>query len=179
MLDLSAIAPREDGKYSPFLWKWLKKHQRHQVFHLLKDRIDGSPVQLGPMGWKRVRNIWIGDVDSWFIGGNSLGAIITGQARGHGWALPWHNIGYCEITEEFWAAYIARGRCAWDPDHFLHMIGDERRFTTIGGTRRCEWCGQWQEARVRKTVRIKRERIWTPVPPLHTHTSVEVAGVAR
>jgi len=78
------------------------------------------------------------------IGGRSIGSIIRGD-RGEAATTFWFSsrFGLRDITEEFWSEYERIGRCAWDKNHRISMIGDENRYSVSedGKTRQCNWCG--------------------------------------
>ncbi len=163
MIDLALIAPRPDGKFSTNLWRHLKKRSlryRLQVFQRTRSFIDGSPTD--PKDW-HMGDIWIGDNPGpGWIHGHTLRELVQDRCGAIGWAIPLGVGGYREITQELWATYLLIGRCAWDRHHFDFMRNNEHRFTLVGTTRRCNWCGEWQHLVVKKHVRIARDRVWVP-----------------
>jgi hypothetical protein len=163
MIDLTLIAPRQDGKFSTNLWRHLKKHQVRyglQVFQRTKSFFDGSPTD--PNAW-HMGDIWIGEApDPDWIHGLTLRALIQDRCSSTGWAIPLGVSGYREITQEFWETYLRIGRCCWDRSHLDFMRNNENRFTTIGNTRRCNWCGKWFSLQIKKKTRIERVPTWVP-----------------
>jgi hypothetical protein len=161
--DFKAFAPRPDGKFSPNLYKHLPKlGLGFRVFHLSTSRTDGKPTTPGV--WES-SDLWIGDADDCFLNGNSLRELISDRRPTLGWALPAPSGTYRDITVEFWERYRAIGRCAWDAAHRTAFQGQEGRYTVIGRTRRCNWCGAWHHAVTHKRVRISRDLAWLPAMP--------------
>lgn len=46
-----------------------------------------------------------------------------------------------EVVENFWDLYLQIGRCAIDPDHNEHFLGNDR-YSVSGDVRTCLWCGK-------------------------------------
>lgn len=163
-LDLKAIAPRADGKHSPLLQKYLRREKtRRGVFQRTTDPISGDPTTVGV--WSP-SSIVIGmEGGGGWLFGNSLLEIIRGRAR-HSWAIPLGRDGYRVITDEFWAAYLRDGRCVWDRDHRMHMVGDGNRwhYHSCGRGRRCRWCGAEQVSNVERRVEVVEtvREVWAP-----------------
>lgn len=164
-INLNAIAPLADGKHSPLLHKWLRRRAptHGDVFQRKVGTLDCEPTAAGV--WRPI-DIWIGraDDDGW-IHGNSLIEIIHGRAR-HYWALPIGAEGYRVITDKFWSEYTRDGRCAWDRDHRMRMIGDEHRwrYHSGGSGRCCQWCGTEQMVRRERSIEVveKARDVWVP-----------------
>lgn len=165
-MNLDAIKPRDDGKYSPNLYRWLnskraKAFGSHQAFEIVG--MNGKYADV----W-RPHLIIIGDGSAERgVGGRNLGDIICG-VRGV-WSQSFHyepSFKLRDITAEFWAEYERIGRCAWDQGHGLHMVGASNRWNYVAGGRQreCNWCGRVFEAetKVEPVIEFKERTIWAP-----------------
>lgn len=86
-LDLNAVRPRPDGKYSPELHRWLRREGRNKcgVFQRKIDPIFGEPTTAGVWSPSSIL-IGFDDDDGWILG-NSLREIVLARARQR-WAIP-------------------------------------------------------------------------------------------
>lgn len=163
--DLNAVRPRPDGKYSPELHRWLRREGRNKcgVFQRNIDPIFGEPTTAGVWSPSSIL-IGFADDDGWILG-NSLREIVLARARQR-WAIPIGTEGYRVITDEFWAEYVRDGRCAWDREHRMHMVGDGNRwhYHSCGRGRRCRWCGAEQVSNVERRVEVVEtvREVWAP-----------------
>jgi hypothetical protein len=71
--------------------------------------------------------------------------------------------GLVEVAD-FWPRYVAEGRCAIDPEHKRHFVGDDTRWTQDGDTRACLWCGKARQVLVRWTETVERQQ-WRDLQP--------------
>lgn len=150
-LDIEAINPVKDGKYSPNLYRWLKK--RDEIHRAWNSRVfrDSKGV------------LWVGVLDDCYLIGAKLVGVLCNGTKEQSRAYP--QGGNLEEIADFWPRYIRDGRCAIDTDHSMYFMGDEGRWSIDGETRRCLWCGNatqtlrhWQET-------VDRRR-WENVPSL-------------
>ena len=161
-MGIQQFKPDGTGKYSQNLFKWLTKNPRHrQVFQTTS--MFGCKVFHET--W-RLRDITIGQIrdGSVYVSGRNLGDI-TAKVRG----VMSMNYAYTkgiwqlkEITDEFWAAYLQKGRCVWDAEHGMYMQNDENRYSYEDGFRVCNWCGAVHEAKRETTVEVKTREFWVP-----------------
>ena len=131
-LNVKEIAPRRGNKFSPNLYKWLTDSRR--PYRAIESRVykesDGR--------------LWIGrlDEESGAMIGERLFAVLC-QGRS---AISkfWMGVGKLTEIENFWPEYLLKGRCAIDPKHEMHFVGDKTRWQQDGDSRVCLWCGQRQ-----------------------------------
>ena len=162
-MNLEIIRPRADGKYSPLLHKWLssarfkRARQVYQAGSIL-DRSEHNER------WRSGEIIIGENYKDGFVGGRNLSDIICGRrgVKSMGYAYSVAGFNLREITDEFWTEYVLIGRCAWDHDHGMPMIGDEGRWHYIAGGRQreCQWCGRVFEAETTTTVEVKTRKFW-------------------
>jgi hypothetical protein len=189
MLNLDAIQPNPLGKYSPLLYKWLT-HKRQKIWNPPVPTVLQTQIETvsGRKGWRdhfRPRDLILGrgEFDQnglpIGIGGRRLSDIICG-ARGvlsHGFYYS-AGFGLRDVTEAFWSEYERIGRCAWDRDHTLHMIGDEKRWHYIAGGRQreCQWCGRVFEVERTTVVYVREREVWTEYRPTVPATVLHPMG---
>lgn len=129
-LDISSINPKLGTKYSPNLFKWLKKRGKEH-------RQWTSRVYTDKHGY-----LMIGyPDDSFFIGSNLITVLCNGSNA--------ESFAICRImpvkeVDGFWDRYIEVGRCAIDPKHDMVFQNDDERWETTGDSRVCRWCGEKQ-----------------------------------
>lgn len=143
-------------KHSENLKKFLAKprNKHYQRVYLKQFDDFGEPVT----EW-RPHHIYIGLADDGWLHGARLSSILCEDFQT--WAFGFGDK-VTDITDEFWKLYEQIGRCTFDRDHRMHFINDDDRYTMIGSTRRCNWCGQWHERKLEKQVRIERREVWHP-----------------
>jgi len=142
-------------KHSPNFEKFLKKPRNKNYKRVYIKKLDDYNMPV--VSWKPSL-IYVGLYGDGYLHGARLAPILCGDFET--WAFAVGN-GVREITDEFWKQYERDGRCAFDRDHRMHFQNDEDRFTIIGATRRCNWCGEWHERHIEKRVQIERREIWT------------------
>lgn len=151
-LTLSQICPTKSAAFSPNLHKWMRRHA-----HFFKEggvmdtvfrvRPEGKLAESFGPGTLLIGQAYAqykGDAD--FSGVRLMAALCQGADAGR-----FCYIGAMNGLEElkgFWDGYLKVGRCAIDPEHREHFMGD--RFRMDGDTRTCLWCG------------AKHERVLTP-----------------
>lgn len=173
MIDLNKIKPKIKGisdKYSWNLYKFLNslfsdkefgKYYKNQlnICWLTSSRLDGKHLEFNsdnllmhqilivPLGLENDRSFY------------SLSSILnTGKAER--FAMPWNKDKLIDITDWFFDAYTRDGRCVFDRNHNGWLLGDKDRFTYINNTRKCNWCGKWQQKEIHKITKIERKEVW-------------------
>ena len=132
-LDLKAIDPRRSSKYSPNLFKYLRR-----------DR-DWNLKVFSSQG-----NLYLGYIYDGEFNGTHLHTVLSYGLK----AERFCYFGRTDFEEvpDFWEKYIAIGRCAIDPEHAICFADvGPMRFVEDGDMRTCQWCGvvqhlrRWQE----------------------------------
>jgi len=149
-LDVSAIHPRNGAKYSPNLHKWLT--MRNKKHHAWTSRVYRDT---GGM-------LWIGMLDLGDLIGARLMNVLCCGTKAESFCYAGMR-GLVEVAD-FWPRYVAEGRCAVDPEHKSHFVGDDTRWTQDGETRACLWCGNAKQVMKRWTETVDRHE-WKTVPP--------------
>ena len=92
------------------------------------------------------------------VSGKELMSILRESRRGTEF---WFD-DYWKLKEDesFFNEYQRIGRCLMIPHDYQWYIGEEHRFTRIGNTRRCNWCGKWEHMTIHKKTKITREEVW-------------------
>ena len=147
-LDVSAIHPSKGEKYSPNLHAWLtKRDKKHRTWtsRVFSDK-DGT--------------LWIGMIDLRDLVGARLMHVLCNGAKTE--TACWVNLGPLRELDDFWARYTALGRCAIDPTHKMHFVGDDTRWRTNGEHRECLWCGEHAQ-KLRRWVEPVERSAWEPV----------------
>lgn len=148
--DLKAIHPSNGSKFSPNLHKFLSSKRRQASLRLQRVFVDSD------------QQLWIGYFDDdCFIGARLMQVLCMGAKA--------QTLAYVRMKDlvevaDFWAKYEATGRCAIDPEHKMHFIGDDMRWSVQDDTRSCLWCGQGhqrQQQRVTQAVRTE----WVSAEP--------------
>lgn len=149
-LDVRAVDPRNGGKYSPNLYKWLT--MRSKKHHAWTSRVyrDGDGV------------LFIGMMDDGDLIGARLMNVLCYGTKAESWCFT-KTADMVEVAD-FWPRYMAEGRCAIDTEHKHHFIGDDTRWTQDGDTRACLWCGKMQQVLTRWTEAVERKE-WREVQP--------------
>lgn len=140
---LKAIDPKNGAKFSPNLYKWVKKFaNRFPDIKVYRDDLE---------------RYWIGEMtDDGFTGNRLFRAMIDGKKENFWWPKAQE-----ELTEikDFWKNYLNVGRCASDSGHNTYFASVPDRWKTIDkNNRECIWCGQKQK-RIKKRV-SRTEYYW-------------------
>ena len=147
-LDVAAIHQSKGAKYSPNLHAWLTLRTK-------KHRAETSRVFADKQG-----TLYVGYLDDGYMIGSMLIAVLCNGKKEESWAFGYLG----ELTEvpDFWARYTAVGRCAIDPAHQMHFVGDDTRWRTNGEYRECLWCGAHAQ-KLRRWVEPVERSAWEPV----------------
>lgn len=137
-IDVAAVNPANGDKYSPNLYKWLKKFRQYN-FGIYEN--SGASMFRG--------SLFIGSIDVPWFDGTHLRTVLCRGTKATMYAYVGAHL-FKELPD-FWPRYIEIGRCAIDTDHIQRFVGDDNRYVTVGDTRTCQWCGasqhlrRWQE----------------------------------
>ena len=132
-LEIEQISPSKGEKFSPNLYRWLKKQRTSWALRVYRDTDN---------------TLWIGMLDGCeLIGTRLIGVLCNGA---HENTAAWQNIHAVEVPN-FWANYVSGGRCAIDIDHSMRFINDESRWKVLGDHRECQWCGKASQHLVRQS----------------------------
>jgi len=167
--DLNRIKPKNikiSDKFSRKLYKQLKeiskeKYHNIKIYWNASSRWDGSHMPfenvISSGGFTTLNQIMISP-DGNKRTGYFLSSIITGNKKAERFALP-HTWELIDITDWFFDTYEKIGRCIYSP-HDGWIAEDEDRFTYINNTRKCNYCGKWQQKEIKKVQTIKRVSCW-------------------
>lgn len=151
---LNAINPKNGDKYSPNIFKWVKRATKdnplfYKEENLVAYRDKEGCVHIGFASADKREKNW--------ISGRQLEEVLG--SGGYLVSRPPFamNIAAMLMLANFWSEYIKRGRCAIDKDHVRRFIGDENRWHTKGNTRTCQWCGKAKQKLVKRKEVIIRE----------------------
>lgn len=126
-----AFHPNRGSKYSPNLYAWLTvSHAGHRM-----PRAKLSCVYVDEAGL-----LWIGyeSQDAGFVGQQLRDVMARGIEAG---ILACRHGAPLRPLQGFWRIYAAKGRCAMDTAHSDPSCYGEHRWTRVGDTRQCQWCG--------------------------------------
>ncbi len=137
-LRLRDIDPAKHPGFSPNLYRYLKRRG-----HFYRDggildcayRVkEGSRLaEFCGAGTLMIGYLYDGD----FIGSRMMSVLCQGTS-----AERFSYPGGAVMVEGFWDRYLQVGRCAVDPEHVEHFMGD--RYEIRGDERVCRWCGARQ-----------------------------------
>lgn len=144
-LQLKEINPKRSPAFSPNLAAWMRRNAhfytdggvRDTVWRVKKgDHRAAKHFGVGTLLIGAPYAQYEGDTD---FGGTRLMAVLCQgvEATSYCWPGVAPDL---EIVEGFWTRYLQVGRCAIDPGHQEHFIG-EPRFRIDGDERTCLWCG--------------------------------------
>lgn len=166
MFDVKQIKPKVKGqsdKYSWNLYSWMNKYKKYiqyKVYYIGNYEFDKNNISL--------RNIVIGRKHSEAeMSGDTLYHIIhNGIKKDDSFCFlqsqGWNIKDAKDITDIFWKSYIQEGRCFLFGHNDVWLLGDENRYTYVGkSSRRCNWCGRWEQREILKETIIKRKEIWS------------------
>ncbi len=147
--DVKLLDPKIHEKYSPNLFKWLKREPMRDHIRVFKDRQG---------------RFWIGRVtdDDWFHGKKLYQVLCNGTKSGSA-AYGYSRYKDFEEVHGFWDDYQRLGRCAIDVDHQDYFLNSDSRFKELGDHRSCTWCG-FKQKRVTFEKTVVREH-WVEDKP--------------
>lgn len=144
-LALESIHPKLGARFSPNLHAFLKNKRNQSMLRF-------GRVYKDPDG-----SLWLGFPDEDFFIGARLISVLCGGARACTAAYVDVVKGLTEV-EGFWNDYRRYGRCAVDPAHKMHFVGDDTRWTIKGDQRDCLWCGKASQRMRRWTEAVERSK---------------------
>jgi hypothetical protein len=137
-VSIGLIGPRNGGRFSPNLYKWIKSHSNHEMLDVYKS--DDSTLYIGY------------EPEGGFFTGSKLIEVLCQGKSASSWAFAMSSIGPLNIGEGFWDEYERIGRCAIDTNHDMNFVSSDGRWSIVGKTRYCMWCREctqtlreWQE----------------------------------
>jgi len=147
-LDIRLIDPALHRKYSPNLYAFLNARKNSSQLRLARVFIDQAGVE------------YLGFLDDT---GCLIGARLT-QVLCDGAKTT--VVSYCGAKDwrelpDFWAQYVADGRCAVDRAHKMPFIGSEHRWRVAGESRDCLWCGKVSQVLKRTVAEVVTQQ-WEP-----------------
>lgn len=154
------IKPSKSASYSPNLYKWMKAKAHFYadggvaqgVYRVLENSRLANEFGAGTLFIGCFYNQYEEDKD--FSGATLMSALCSGKDAG----------GYCYVRAKdslvevkgFWEQYLEIGRCAIDPQHDMHFLGDDR-FVENGDVRTCLWCKSRHKKKLIETVVVKEK----------------------
>lgn len=146
MIKIADIDPKLSEKYSPNLFKWLRK------WDLAIDK-DGN-IQVGV--YRNLNHLYIGHLINGDFIGSRMSRVLCNGSKERIWSSEGFDF---EEVPGFWQDYKEIGRCAIDKDHEIYFIGDKDRYreTEDGKSRQCQWCGELQHRHDVTVVKTRTE----------------------
>ncbi|TAL65849.1 MAG: hypothetical protein EPN79_11920 [Burkholderiaceae bacterium] len=142
-LDVKLIAPKFGAKFSPNLYRWLKKKGReHRAWTSRLFRDTNGELWIGTYSPEQRE----------LIGARLIAVLCNGTEED---SAAWQRVDAVEV-EGFWERYVAKGRCAIDDGHTMNFKGDDARWSVKGDTRSCLWCGKANQVMKRWTETVQR-----------------------
>ncbi len=159
-LRLRDLMPDKSAAFSPNLFSWMRRRAHfykdggvlHGVFRVKPGTPTAECFGAGTLLIGYPINGYPGDLD---FAGAKLMAVLCNGARENQWCFT-HITQDLEPLANFWDHYLKIGRCAIDPLHQHHFVGD--RFSVSGAVRTCLWCGHRQHKVV--TPRVVHDESW-------------------
>jgi hypothetical protein len=142
-LTLESISPKLGARFSPNLHAFLKNKRNQSILRFGRVYKDADGV------------LWLGYPDAEFFIGDRLISVLCNGARASTAAHVRVVKGLVEV-EGFWNDYRHYGRCAVDPEHKMHFVGDDTRWSVKGDQRECLWCGKATQNMRRWTETVER-----------------------
>lgn len=161
-LKLAQISPEKSAAYSPNLHRWMRvKAHFYKGGGVLQTvyRVKPGTSLAKEMGAGTLMIGYPGDSgdEQGFVGIRLMAALCHGAKAGSFYYIGMTNL--LEEVEGFWEQYLKVGRCAIDPAHQEHFMGD--RYSMDGDIRTCLWCGAKHERKL--TSRTVFDESWESV----------------
>lgn len=165
-LRLKQLDPKLSPAFSPNLYRWMRAKS-----HFYRDGGTTDTVYRVMPGTKLAEDYGAGTL---FIGypynespsdkdfsGARLMQVLCNGGKAQRFCFP-HMAHELEVIEGFWEAYLSVGRCAIDPGHYQHFIGDRYKVDNENpDNRTCLWCGAKQH--LVRTPRTVLDTAWDNV----------------
>lgn len=138
---LKSVRPEIDGKSDKYSWN---------IYRYLKKNLKGN-VEVFSDGTQAI----IGESYQGEVIGVPLLSLMKNFSSSN-YCFSWH------LTElpKFLNDYQRIGRCLLIPHDHPWYEGEDKRFTYVNNTRRCNWCGQWQHKEIHKVVKREIREEW-------------------
>lgn len=134
-LRLRDIDPAKNQGFSPNLYRYLKRHGHFYRDGGILDNVYAVKDGTRLAEFFGAGTLMIGfSCDGDFVGSRLI-AVLCNGAKEDRFSYP----GRAMVIEGFWDRYLLVGRCAIDPVHEEHFMGD--RYEIQGDERVCRWCG--------------------------------------
>lgn len=163
-----SIKPAVKGESDKFSWRLYQralKRGRERVFICAWNNLYGVPfipdLDALKAGCKKQRNqIVLGDAmheGGWFHGMTIQSITRKGTRVDEAFAYSpaFETRNWLDITDWFWEAYLARGRCIFHGDYAHSWLQINRN------ARKCAYCGQHQRRTVVTKKTIERREVWS------------------
>lgn len=158
--------PAVKGKSDKFSWRLYQrmlKNGRERVYIMAWDQCYGKPFEPSLEELKSGSNsqagllmIGIATQDGWFHGSKLRTVCSAGQTTMNFAYGPGFNTkNWLDVTDWFWDAYLARGRCIIHSD-FVHTW-----LTINKNSRKCAHCGKHVRRSVVTRKSIERIEVWS------------------
>lgn len=170
-MDLNKIKPKveeQSDKYSWNFYKFLKKQfkvkqaqQNIKVYFIARSKWDGTRIDF--IKEEPLRYLQVAISPRWGrSSGYFLDNIIQGSRNTEFSLNVYREDELIDITDWFFKEYERRGRCIFhEHGNIGWVLGKESRYTVINNTRRCNWCGHWQQKEIETVKTIERREKWT------------------
>lgn len=157
------IHPTKSPAYSPNLHAWLGRHRK-----VIENTQIGLTVWRAPANSRLAQLYGHGDeqlVIGYCFDGDFIGSKLV-RVLCHGAKEQSMSYTGCakglEALPDFWMRYLSVGRCAIDPEHREHFIGD--RYQTTGDVRECRWCGARHQIKTETVLEPRTVTTYEPLP---------------
>lgn len=150
-LSIENFKPKKHPKYSPNLYKWLRK--RKKTFQSLEIFSDEH------------NRLWIGNIiynnnGAEMLHGCLLMRILCNGSKSDfmSYLVSGHFTGPLTPVLDFWEQYEKLGRCAIDKDHQINFIDESSRWKTNDDERECLWCNNYKQKLITEEKIVKQQR---------------------
>lgn len=132
-------------RLSENLMKWVRKYKTRPMFVAIatecKYHFDAEKTQAGLLyvGWGHEGH----GLDDGYLMGSRLSDILCNGVRAFTAAFV-PGMKFVEVPF-WWEHYIQFGKCAIDPEHWLYADHERWEVSEDGQTRRCLWCGNYEQ----------------------------------
>lgn len=149
----------KSGQYSQNLLKWVRKYRDKPLF--VAFATEGTKVY--DPGKTQSGNLYVGfhGLDDGWLHGSQLTAILCDGAKAA--TAAYQPKMQFQAIPEWWGRYIKGGKCAIDPEHSLYSDHERWAVAEDGKSRRCLWCGDYEQY---LHIEMVPETDWRSTPPV-------------
>jgi hypothetical protein len=146
-------------RYSENLMKWVRQNRKRDLFVAFATEgtkvYDPKKTAAGSLyvGYGPSLN------EDGFLHGSRLSDVLCNGLRAGAWAFP-PKMQFVEV-QDFWARYIALGKCAVDPEHSLYFDRERWHSEDDKSFRRCIWCFDFYQ---QEHVEMVEQKTWRAIP---------------